>query len=433
MSQSRIAINTLSQLANRLLVILISLATTAFLTRVLGSSGYGNYIFVTSFVFVFIGLSDFGTTTIAVRETSLDRKKAVTLFGNVLGLRLLLSSVLFVLLNILIFFLPQFSGLKQASFIASVMVFFLTLRTTAQAVLQTYLHLDIASLPEGLASLFFLGLLIVFNIFRGSISLPLLMVFWSLSALVSSVVGLSFSAKYLKIRPLFQKEVIKSLLRESSPLGVYLLVYAVYDRGIDSFILKTFKTSRDIGYYGLAYKIHGNLILGAAFLMNSLFPLISRLKTNLSSLRQTFERTFTLLFLSGLVVLIFGFFLSPLVIFILAGPNFAPSIAALRILLLATAVSYLNHLTGYLLIALGEQKKLLSYSLMAFFLNLFLNLIFIPQFSFLAAAWVTVLTELSLLLTTKKFLSKKYRLNFSFPTFLKNMKILLVKKENYFG
>lgn len=432
MSQSRVAINTFSQAVSRFLIILISLASTAVLTRLFGSSGYGNYVFVTSFVLVLVVLSDFGTTTIAVRESSLDKERSFGIFGNVLGLRIILSLILFILFNSLTLFLPQFSGLRQATFIASFVLFFLSLRSTAQAILQTYLRLDIGSVPEVLASIFFFGLLIAFFILGKTISLSLLMGFWSISALLSSVLGLYFSSKYLKIRPLFQREEVKKILKESIPFGVYLLVYSIYDRGIDSFIIKTFKTSSEVGYYGLAYKVHGNLILGAAFLMNSLFPLIAGLKENYSSLKETFEKAFTLLFLTGVTILIFGFFLSPLIISVLAGPVFAPSIVALRILLMATAVSYLNHLTGYLMVALGEQRKLLTYSLIAFSLNLGLNIIFIPRFSFLAAAWVTVLTELSLFIFSERYLCDKYRLKFSFSILIKNVKILFAKKGKYF-
>jgi len=222
------------------------------------------------------------------------------------------------------------------------------------------------------------------------------------------------------------------ILHQSLPLGIYLLVYSIYDRGIDSFIIKTFNSSADVGYYGLAYKIHGNLILGAAFLMNSLFPLISGFKNDSSSLKLTFEKAFSVLLLSGILILLGGFFLAPLVVRTIAGPDFDPSIIALRILLGATLISYLNHLTGYLMVALGEQKKLLLFSFVALFLNLILNLIFIPRFSFFAAACVTVLTEFSLFCLTQRHLAQKYSLKYSFSTLTENVRMLFKKREKFF-
>jgi O-antigen/teichoic acid export membrane protein len=109
--------------------------------------------------------------------------------------------------------------------------------------------------------------------------------------------GLLFSTRYVRLNFSFNKEKLGRIMLEAFPLGIYLLVYSVYDRGIDSFIVKSIAGSRAVGVYGLAYKVHGNLILGAAFLMNSLFPLLSSHKANLDSLKKTYEKAFTVLLL----------------------------------------------------------------------------------------------------------------------------------------
>jgi len=223
------------------------------------------------------------------------------------------------------------------------------------------------------------------------------------------------------------------IAKESFPLGMYLLVYSVYDCGIDSFVLKSFVGSEAVGFYGLAYKIHGNLILGAAFLMNSLFPLISEARQKLVVVKKTFEKSFTVLFLTGLSILLFGFLLSPLIIKIIAGETFYSSAIALKILLGATLFSYLNHLTGYFLVALGEQKSLLRISFAGLIFNLFLNLIFIPKFSFLAAAVITVFTEIVIFILTYNFLRKKFFLSYSFKILVENIKMIFKNKLEYFN
>ncbi len=64
-------------------------------------------------------------------------------------------------------------------------------------------------------------------------------------------------------------------------------------------------------------------------------------------------------------------------------------------------------------------------------LNLVLNIIFIPKYSFWAAAVVTVLTEGLMFILTKIYLTKKYQLSVSGKD-LKNNLFLLFKKENPF-
>jgi O-antigen/teichoic acid export membrane protein len=428
---SKVFLNTLTQIVARGVVILASLLTTVALTRLVGASGYGDYIFITSFVLIFVGLSDLGVTTIAVRETVKKRGEAKIIFGNVLGLRLFTSFGLFLLLNLAIFFLPQFRVLRQPAFLASFVLFFLALRTTSQGVFQASLRLDLASYLEILAAAFFLLALGGLLGLGKAVSLNWLMAFWLGGAFLSSLLGWFLSRRFVSFRLTFSRPVASHLVREALPLGLYLLLYSVYDRGIDSFLLKTYTDSAAVGYYGLAYKIHGNLILGAAFLMNSLFPVLSSLEQG-AILKKAFEKTFTILLLAGLGILVGGLILAPLVIGIIAGSSFSPSILILRILLAATFLAYLNHLAGYMMIATGRQKELFSFSLVALALNLVLNLLLIPRYSFLAAAAVTVLTELSIFFLTQSFLRRELNLRYSLSSFVENLQTLLLKKHKYF-
>lgn len=427
----RVIFNTFSQILSRSLVILVSLVTTALLTRLLGSSGYGNYVFITSFILIFANFSDLGLNLIGIRELSLRKKEGERIFGSILLMRLILTLLLFVFFN-LASNLPQFAGLKTATFIASFVLFFLTTRTVFQGILQTHLRFDLSSSLEVFASLFLLLFLGIFFFIGKVFSLNLLMLIWTVSACLSSVYGFLIARKFEKIKLVFDKRLSLDLLKEALPLGAYLLVFSVYDRGIDSFILKSYFDSSIVGYYGLAYKIHGNLVLGAAFLMSSLFPLISSLKGDSEKLKLIFKKAYTILFLSGFIILIGGVIFAPVIIRLIAGNSFSPSIIALRLLLMGTFFAYLNHLTGYLLIAVGEQKQLLLFSLVAFSVNLILNLIFIPRFSFLAAATITVLTELTILIFTQNFLTKEFGLKYNLQDLKVNLLEIFQKKQHYF-
>jgi len=424
--------NTVFQIAGRSLTILISLLTTAVLTRTLGVETFGDYVFITSIVLLFVGLTDFGTITIGVREASVSLEKKEKIFGSVLSLRIIISLFIFIAFNLLIYFLPQFAGLREPSLIASFVILFLILRTTMQAVLQVFLRLDLASFLEVIASLLALLFIGSFLLLGIKINLFWLMIFWSVSALASGIAGLYYVKKLISFKLNFNKDDLFKIFKQASPLGVYLLVYAVYDRGIDSFFLKTFVNSEAVGFYGLAYKIHGNLIFGAAFLMNSLFPIISALKNDEERLKLIFKKAFSVLFFFGLLSLFLGTLFAPLIIRIISGAKFVLSVNILRILLFATFFSFLNHLNGYLLISLNEQKKLLVFSLFSLILNLVLNTIFIPRYSFWAAAEVTVLTEGLIFVLTSVYLKRKYQLTISGQELKNNLFLFLKKRKSFF-
>ena len=424
--------NTVFQIAGRSLTILISLLTTAVLTRTLGVETFGDYVFITSIVLLFVGLTDFGTITIGVREASVSLEKKEKIFGSVLSLRIIISLFIFIAFNLLIYFLPQFAGLREPSLIASFVILFLILRTTMQAVLQVFLRLDLASFLEVIASLLALLFIGSFLLLGIKINLFWLMIFWSVSALASGIAGLYYVKKLISFKLNFNKDDLFKIFKQASPLGVYLLVYAVYDRGIDNFFLKTFVNSEAVGFYGLAYKIHGNLIFGAAFLMNSLFPIISALKNDEERLKLIFKKAFSVLFFFGLLSLFLGTLFAPLIIRIISGAKFVLSVNILRILLFATFFSFLNHLNGYLLISLNEQKKLLVFSLFSLILNLVLNTIFIPRYSFWAAAVVTVLTEGLIFVLTSVYLKRKYQLTISGQELKNNLFLFLKKRKSFF-
>jgi O-antigen/teichoic acid export membrane protein len=55
--------------------------------------------------------------------------------------------------------------------------------------------------------------------------------------------------------------------------------------------------------------------------------------------------------------------------------------------------AYLGHLVGFTLIVKGKQKLILFIGIISLIVNIGGNLLFIPRFGIVGAAWVTVVTE----------------------------------------
>ena len=163
-----------------------------------------------------------------------------------------------------------------------------------------------------------------------------------------------------------------------------------------------------VGQYNLAYKIYGNLILLAAFFMNSLFPVM--IKKGHRNLKKTFNNAFKILFPASLIIAVTIQLSAPFLINLIGGPSFNASIKVLRILGLALIFSYLNHLLGYTMIALGFGKKLLYFSLAALVVNLLGNWFLIPHWQLTGAAVTTGLTELVMMILGSIFLLKRISL-----------------------
>ncbi len=53
-----------------------------------------------------------------------------------------------------------------------------------------------------------------------------------------------------------------------------------------------------------------------------------------------------------------------------------------------------GYLSGNLVVVLGLQRRFLRYALLGLFFNVGLNLLLLPRYGFVAAAWITLATEL---------------------------------------
>ena len=195
------------------------------------------------------------------------------------------------------------------------------------------------------------------------------------------------------------KTLLKRLLIESWPMGLYLLLFTGYDKAIDSLLIQHYWGVAQVAWYGLAYKIYSNLIMPAYFFMASVFPLLSKHEEQ----REVYNKSrFILLamILAGAPLIYFG---APLAVQVLSRNEYLASIGILRILIVALFFSYLNHLNGFWLISRGKQRFMLKLGLVVILVNILGNVLFIPRFGMVAGAWMTVVSELTMwLLTTWK-------------------------------
>jgi O-antigen/teichoic acid export membrane protein len=98
-------------------------------------------------------------------------------------------------------------------------------------------------------------------------------------------------------------------------------------------------------------------------------------------------------FVIVLATMVFSDALVPLIL----GTGFAESSAALKILIWAVVLRYLNFALNTRLLAGGHERVFVVTSLVCLVLNVVGNLVFIPMFSWRAAAVLTIVTELALL------------------------------------
>ncbi|OGH09709.1 MAG: hypothetical protein A2152_02580 [Candidatus Levybacteria bacterium RBG_16_35_6] len=387
----KIAENTFSQTLAKIFSSGTGFLITILVARYFGVTGYGDFVKITSFVALFYLIVDFGINAIFLRE---DEK--LSHFKDVFYLRLFLSFGIFVVSNLIALLLPYnnmlgigFSApVKLGIFIFSFTLFFQSIIYSTSAVFQKELKYNLYSYSVILGALTNLFFVVVAILLRGSIFA--ILASYLIASLVTAVLGIVFSRR--KIFPFsFNLVFSKKLILSSLPLGIMLVFNLVYFR-VDTILLSLLKTSDDVGIYGLSYKFFDFLVALPLFLSNSLYPFLLQNKKNTRKFFHLVWDYLLIFTLIGIFLIIPFLFLSPL--FTLIRKEYISSVLPFNYLLFSLPIFFITSLLQWTLITLGRQKFLMWTYLFSTVINISLNLIFIPLFSYYASAIITGVTEL---------------------------------------
>jgi O-antigen/teichoic acid export membrane protein len=131
--------------------------------------------------------------------------------------------------------------------------------------------------------------------------------------------------------------------------------------------------------------------------MNALYPLFLETKTQSAKLfRELIEKWIKIILLISLGLFVCSFLAAPLLTFV--KQDFIASIVPFRILILSYPIFFISNLILWIIITENKEKRLPIVYISSLFINVVLNLIFIPKFGYIAAAITTGLSEVVVLI-----------------------------------
>lgn len=348
-----------------------------------GKEGTGVFTLALTYLAMFYMLSDFGFNAHVLKKGEFEWQK-------LLGTRLIWSFILVVLAVGLLPFLPfataQFS---KAVWFGVLSILGAAVFTTCNLIFQKRLRYDLSVLAASTGTLLSLLFFLFLTTAKYPVSFLLLAHLggWIIIALAAVLLVKKFIRHVL---PIFDKRYTINLFKNSWPIAATLALNVVYFRA-DSFIIAYFKTTADVGIYNVAYSVFQSALVLPTFIMNSYYPLMLE---SLNKVRQIALGLLGLSFAGTLVVL----FLAAPLINILTGGGFEGSEQSLKILSLGFPAYFLSSLLMWLLITKGKYKSMFLLYTWGMIFNIVLNFIFIPKYSFIAASWITVISEYVILL-----------------------------------
>lgn len=352
-------------------------------TRNYGKEGTGVFTLVLAYLAVFYMLSDFGFNAHVLRKGTVE-------WNKLLGTRILWSIILVLLAVGLLPFLPFASAqFSRAVFFGVLAISGSAVFTTCNLIFQKNLRYDLSVIASSIGTIISLLIFIFLVVSKDPVPVLILAHFagWIIIALAALMLVKTF---HRNIFPVYDVRYTVNLFKDSWPIAATLALNVVYFR-VDSFMIAYFKNTADVGIYNVAYSVFQSVLVLPTFIMNSYYPLML---ASLSKIKQIALGLLGLSFASALMV----FFLAGPLINILTGGGFEGSIESLKILVLGFPAYFLSSMLMWLLITKGKYRAMFSLYTCGMILNLILNFIFIPRYSFFAASWITVISEYVILL-----------------------------------
>lgn len=401
-----VAKNTLSQAVGRG-VSVISMAIVSFmLANRFGPEGYGDFVKITTYAVFFYTLCDFGLNAIYVQRSTETSHATlhVRLWQRLFGLRLVMSVLLIVVALTLLQFLP--GDMKQGYtplvrlgiwLLMPILIAQMT-TTTTNAWFQKLLRYDLATVAQNAGSIIMLAaaiMLFISSSFNGAIV-------GVIAVLSGSLVTASVALYFVRqtrgvITPIIRWPSMIEDVRLALPLGLTLIFNLIYFHS-DSVILTLTRSTHEVGIYGLAYKVFELPLVLPIFFMNAVYPLLLKASTKTNQAQGIFWKSVVLLLISSVAITCVLWILAPFLTII--RPDFVESIIPLRILLLSLPIFFVSALLMWVLIAQKKQWQLLSIHTITMIGNLILNILLIPIYGYMAAAWNTVISELLILIVS---------------------------------
>lgn len=206
---------------------------------------------------------------------------------------------------------------------------------------------------------------------------------------------LSFSLKYGKL-----------LLKKSYHFILPGLMVAIYGQ-TDKMMLKHMINEAEIGYYATAVSLCSVWCFILSAIIDSMNPTIMKLyQEDEKNFIKYNKILYSIVFYISIIVSIIFTIFGKLIIQILFGEAYSPTIAPLRIVTWYTAFSYLGVARNAWVVCKDRQRYLKYLYCSSAILNVILNLIFIPKYGAVGAAFASLISQISTVIIVPFFIKE---------------------------
>ncbi|MGZ4932196.1 MAG: flippase [Halobacteriota archaeon] len=373
---------------------LLRFALAIVIARSLGPAGYGIYAFAFSFAEVYGVISDFGMSNLIIRDTSREKKYLPRYLGNILLVEATLSAIAYAFLFLLVGLMGLPSDTATIVYIAVLSYALTALAVIVRAAFKAHEKMEydaVLSIIQQSVTVV-LGITVLY-LGYGLLALSFAFVIGSIITLVVSLVLVS--TKFVRPKFTLKGRFLRYLLKEAPSFGLTVFFTLIYYK-VSTLLLSFIQGDAATGWFNAAYTMAISLTFLPAAFMGALFPVISTFHASSRELAKTvYHESFRYMVIFGLPLAFGTTVLADKVIDIIYGAPFHNSIIVLQIVIWSIAFLFLNYVLSTTLTSINLQRIVMYATGLGVVVNVILNLIFIPVYSYVGASYVMIATEVT--------------------------------------
>ncbi|HEY3827690.1 MAG TPA: flippase [Solirubrobacteraceae bacterium] len=409
-----IAVQVIGRIGNLALGVVVTL----IIVRALGKAGFGEWSTIFAVTQIATNFGELGLNQVAVSRAASDPPRETQWLGALVSLRLALAipTALLALVGVALIAPTATVAIAGVLIAATILA---TAPNAIGAVFQLRVRNDLTIVVMTLGSVLWTAGAIAVSV--ASKSIDAFAAVFLATAVITTAATIALALRLSPVRLVVSRERWRALLRVGLGVGAAGILVTLYVK-LDQVLVFQIAGSVQAGLYGAAYRILDQIQFIPASVMTTLFPLIAAAyPADSARVRGLLQITGEYLTMASLPALAFTIVAAHPIITLLFGSEFAQAAPALPILMGAFVSISFGYLAGNMVVILELQRSFFGYAAVGLALNASLNLLLIPRYGFLAAAWITLATEVLVMSLTMRAVLRRLEMTPRFGRLLRTL------------
>lgn len=387
----KIAHNTLIQFGGKIFGTVLGVVTIAIMTRYLGAQGFGQYTTIIAFLQLFAILIDFGLAISVLQLMAHPDNDEKRILNNVFTLRLFSAIIMMSLAPIVSLFFPYPSIIKIGIALTSAAFIFNSLNQVLIGVFQKKLKMGQSTFAEVVGRTVLMVVVIIAVVYN--YGLLGVLVAQIIASAITFLINLLLSRRLIPFTLAFEWPIWKKIWSTTWPIAVSVSLNLIYYKA-DTIILSLTQPESDVGIYGATYRVLEILTQFPYMFSGLILPILTiNYAKNIIDFKRVFQKAFDFLVIAALPLVFGTIVVAGKIMTLVAGNEFVEAGAVLQIIILATAIIFVNTIFGYSIIVINKQRQMIPAYVLTAIVAVTGYFFLIPRYSYFGAAWMTVVAE----------------------------------------